>query len=87
MKKLLSKLYKINNLKVKQKVPLKEYTTFHVGGPADIFITPQNEEALKKLIQTICSSAKNSNLRICLLMSVYPLARILHEPLIFTDHH
>ncbi len=53
MDKLLNNFGKIQGLNVKQNVPLKEYTTFQVGGPADIFITPKHEDALRDLTQLI----------------------------------
>ncbi|SHK15534.1 UDP-N-acetylmuramate dehydrogenase [Anaerobranca californiensis DSM 14826] len=36
------------NLKINH--PLKDYTTFKIGGPADYFATPETEEALLQLI-------------------------------------
>ncbi len=53
MKKIIDKLNKIDNLNVEEDVLLKNYTTFQVGGPADIFLTPKNENALLELIKVI----------------------------------
>lgn len=53
MEKLLNKLEEIQGLDVKQNIPLKKYTTFQVGGPADLFITPKDEESLKNLIPIV----------------------------------
>jgi UDP-N-acetylmuramate dehydrogenase len=53
MKKIINKLNKIDSLNVEENVPLKNYTTFKVGGPADIFLTPKNENALLELIKVI----------------------------------
>ncbi|MFW6269975.1 MAG: UDP-N-acetylenolpyruvoylglucosamine reductase, partial [Bacillota bacterium] len=50
---LAKKLKKINNLTVKTDVTLKKYTSFQVGGPADIFVVPQNISALKNLLEKI----------------------------------
>lgn len=53
MEKIIDKLNKIENLIVEKNVPLKKYTTFQVGGPADIFLTPQNEKSLINLTKLI----------------------------------
>jgi len=53
MKNIIDRLNKIKDLKVKKNVPLKEYTTFNVGGPADIFLIPQNEDSLRELTKII----------------------------------
>ena len=53
MKRIIDKLNKIDNLNVEEDVLLKNYTTFQVGGPADIFLTPKNENALLELIKVI----------------------------------
>jgi len=53
MKKIIDKLNKIDNLNVEEDVLLKNYTTFQVGGPADIFLIPKNENALLELIKVI----------------------------------
>lgn len=39
------------NVKVNE--PMKNHTTFKIGGPADFFITPSDEEQLKKSIKCI----------------------------------
>lgn len=53
MEKILNELNKINNLIVRQNVPLKKYTTFKVGGPALFFLIPETKKALLQLIKTI----------------------------------
>ena len=53
MKKIIDKFKKIDGLNVEENVLLKNYTTFKVGGPADIFLTPKNEIALLELIKVI----------------------------------
>ena len=50
---ITEKLKNINNLEVKTKVNLKDFTTFKVGGPTDIMITPKNVDALQKAVQVI----------------------------------
>jgi UDP-N-acetylmuramate dehydrogenase len=37
--------------------PMSKHTTFKIGGPADIFVLPKNEEQLQK-IYTFCAEAK-----------------------------
>lgn len=53
MKKLIKNLNKIDNLNVEENILLKNYTTFKVGGPADLFLTPKNENALLELTKII----------------------------------
>ena len=53
MSKIIEKLKQIQNLKVEENVMLKKYTTFKVGGPANIFVTPRTEQALMNLTQII----------------------------------
>lgn len=53
MKKIISKLNKIDNLEVEENILLKNYTTFKVGGPANLFLTPKNESALLNLTKII----------------------------------
>lgn len=36
---------------IKENEPMKNHTTFQTGGPADIFVQPQNEEQVGKVIQ------------------------------------
>ncbi len=50
-KKLLNTIKQINHLKVQTKVPLKQYTTMKVGGPADFFIIPHKISSLQKLLK------------------------------------
>jgi len=37
-------------LKIKEEVPLKDHTTFKIGGPARYFFVAQNEKDLKNAI-------------------------------------
>ena len=53
MSKIIEKLKQIQNLKVEENVMLKKYTTFKVGGPANIFVTPRTEQALINLTRII----------------------------------
>lgn len=53
---LTKKLEKINYLKVKENIKLKNYTSFRVGGPADLFITPKKIEAVQQLMPLVISS-------------------------------
>ena len=53
MAKIIEKLKQIQNLKVEENVMLKKYTTFKVGGPANIFVTPRTKQALMNLTQII----------------------------------
>ena len=32
--------------------PMRDYTTFHIGGPADVFVTPRTPEVLVKVLDT-----------------------------------
>ena len=53
---LTKKLEKINYLKVENSKKLEEYTSFQVGGPADIFLTPKNIDAVKKMMPLVVDS-------------------------------
>ncbi|MGM0445080.1 MAG: FAD-binding protein, partial [Bacillota bacterium] len=53
MNEYINKFNQINDLSVKENVPLKKYTTFEVGGPADLFLVPQSEKALQRLTKII----------------------------------
>jgi UDP-N-acetylmuramate dehydrogenase len=59
MNEYINKFNQINDLIVKENVPLKKYTTFEVGGPADLFLVPKNGKALKRLTKII--KKNNSN--------------------------
>lgn len=56
IKILQEKLQQVENLEVKLSIPLKEYTSFKVGGPADIFLTPKNIKALQQSLKYINNS-------------------------------
>ena len=38
---------------LKLQEPMKEHTTFRVGGPADLFLMPKNAEELKESIEIL----------------------------------
>ena len=50
---ITKKLEKINNLNLKENVKMKDYTSFNVGGEADLLISPQNKKALAKALEYI----------------------------------
>lgn len=50
---ITKKLEKINGLNLKENVKMKDYTSFKVGGEADLFLTPKNKEALAKALEYI----------------------------------
>lgn len=47
----ISDILKIQSENVRQNVPMKDYTTFKIGGPADLFIEPENRDKLSLLIR------------------------------------
>lgn len=51
--KIKRQLYRIENLKIQYNVPMKEYTTFKIGGPVDILAIPENTKALKQLLPVV----------------------------------
>ncbi|MGM0437011.1 MAG: UDP-N-acetylmuramate dehydrogenase [Bacillota bacterium] len=50
---ITKKLEKINGLNLKENVKMKNYTSFKVGGEADLFLTPKNKKALAKALEYI----------------------------------
>ncbi|MFW6000725.1 MAG: UDP-N-acetylmuramate dehydrogenase [Halanaerobium sp.] len=50
---LTKKLEKINCLKVEKNIKLKNFTSFKVGGPADLFLTPKNIIAVQQLMPLV----------------------------------
>ncbi|MDI3548484.1 MAG: UDP-N-acetylmuramate dehydrogenase [Halanaerobiales bacterium] len=50
---LENKLNKIDNLEVRYNVPLKKYTSFRIGGPADIFLAPRTIPAFRKALSLL----------------------------------
>ncbi|WP_018247400.1 UDP-N-acetylmuramate dehydrogenase [Orenia marismortui] len=48
---LKASLEEIKGLDIQFNEPLKKHTTFKIGGPADIFITPHNIENLQKVLR------------------------------------
>ncbi|MBQ9912770.1 MAG: UDP-N-acetylmuramate dehydrogenase [Clostridia bacterium] len=54
MKRLISSL---DELKISYRLnePMKSYTTFKTGGPAEVFIIPRNEDEIKTIL-SVCSS-------------------------------
>jgi UDP-N-acetylmuramate dehydrogenase len=57
--------YKDLRLKIKLNEPMKEHTTFKIGGPAEYFIEPRNPDELKSLLH----SAKRHNIPVLVLGS------------------
>src|SRR6056297_2467607 len=53
---LTKKLEKINSVKVEKDIKLADYSSFKVGGTADLFVTPQNVEAVKRVMPRIYKS-------------------------------
>jgi len=53
---LTNKLKEINYLRVEKNKNLAEYASFKVGGPADLFLTPEKISALKELMPLIIES-------------------------------
>ncbi|RAK04877.1 UDP-N-acetylmuramate dehydrogenase [Halanaerobium saccharolyticum] len=53
---LTNKLKKINYLQVEKNKSLAEFASFKVGGPADLFLTPEKVSALKELMPLIVNS-------------------------------
>ena len=49
--------------RIKYNEPLASHTSFNIGGPADVFVTVENEEELAKAI----NFAKAENIRYFLL--------------------
>ena len=43
---LFAKLKERNDLTIIENAPMKDYTSFQIGGPADILIQPETKEAL-----------------------------------------
>lgn len=55
MKDLRSKLAKlVSEQQILKNEPMKDHTTFRVGGPADYFLVPQNEEEAAALLRLFC---------------------------------
>ncbi|KXS48771.1 MAG: UDP-N-acetylmuramate dehydrogenase [Halanaerobium sp. 4-GBenrich] len=53
---LTNKLEKINYLRVEKDKNLAEFSSFKVGGPADLFLVPQKIEALQELMPLLIKS-------------------------------
>jgi UDP-N-acetylmuramate dehydrogenase len=53
MSNLFMDLKKADIGKVKENEPLSKHTTMKIGGPADLFFEPNNQEALSKALQII----------------------------------
>ena len=49
-KKLSTELEKLRDVVVQYHTPLKDYTSFRIGGPADIFLIPLQNRVLPKII-------------------------------------
>lgn len=57
---LVTALEAIPDLKVRTDVPLAKLTTFKIGGPARVLITPGSEEALQRAVREIGESGLDS---------------------------
>ena len=54
MENLIQELQKrLGEEGLKLQEPMKEHTTFRVGGPADLFIMPKDAEELKDVIKIL----------------------------------
>jgi UDP-N-acetylmuramate dehydrogenase len=53
---LTKKLEKINYLEVEENTKLKNYTSFKVGGPAKLFLSPKKINAVQQLMPLVISS-------------------------------
>src|SRR6056297_970278 len=53
---LTKKLEKINSLQVEKNIKLSKYSSFKVGGPADLFLIPHNTTALTAMMPLIYKS-------------------------------
>lgn len=42
--------------------PMKNHTTFRVGGPADYFVAPHTEEEIRKIV-ALCEEKRDSVVR------------------------
>ena len=52
---IYGELVKILGVNIKRDYPIAQYTTFKIGGPADFFVTPENEEQLLEVIKLVTS--------------------------------
>ena len=59
MTKLLMNYLKASKLSLKFNEPLKNYTTFGIGGKASVLVRPENIEELKFLIKTLLKTGEN----------------------------
>ena len=51
LSKIIDKLKKINDCKVVENASMKEYTSFKIGGPADIMVEPSSISALQEVLK------------------------------------
>ncbi|WP_096435502.1 UDP-N-acetylmuramate dehydrogenase [Alteribacter populi] len=56
MKALKEKLERLQDGEIKENEPLKNHTTWKIGGPASLFFVPGHVEALKKAVEFIKKS-------------------------------
>jgi len=52
-KKIINKFEQVSGLEVKTAISLKKYTTFKVGGPADLFVVPHHRAALQEALAAV----------------------------------
>jgi len=50
--KLASELARIDGATVREHEPLAKHTSFGIGGPADVFVTPEDVRAVQELLRT-----------------------------------
>lgn len=53
MQKLIAKLNTQKDITIRENAPMCEYTSFHIGGPADLLIEPATKEALVSCCQIL----------------------------------
>lgn len=53
MQKLIAKLNTQKDITIRENAPMCEYTSFHIGGPADLLIEPASKEALISCCQIL----------------------------------
>lgn len=54
---ILTKIKDIDGLKISTDEPMSAHTSFKIGGPADVFVIPETEEAILKLL--FCAKKEN----------------------------
>ena len=66
--KIIQKIISIaGETNVKLNEPMSNHTTFKIGGPADIFVTPETKEALLEII----GFCKTENIPVTVVGNIY----------------